>query len=79
MLGLLQTLVRGYHEGNIIIYEPTIARVEQTVDFLEERGIAATAYHGKMENAQRKRNQEAWMSDEVRVSGRHNRLRTRHQ
>ena len=67
MLGLLQTLVRGYNEGNIIIYEPTIARVEQTVDFLEERGIAATAYHGKMENAMRKRNQEAWMSDEVRV------------
>jgi ATP-dependent DNA helicase RecQ len=67
MLGLLQTLVRGYNEGNVIIYEPTIARVEQTVDFLEERGIAATAYHGKMENAMRKRNQEAWMSDEVRV------------
>jgi len=67
MLGLLQTLLRGYTEGNIIIYEPTIARVEQTVDFLEERGIAATAYHGKMEPAMRKRNQEAWMSDEVRV------------
>jgi len=32
MLGLLQTLLRGYNEGNIIIYEPTIARVEQTVD-----------------------------------------------
>ncbi|HSS99985.1 MAG TPA: RecQ family ATP-dependent DNA helicase, partial [Terriglobales bacterium] len=67
MLGLLQTLVRGYSDGNIIIYEPTIARVEQTVDFLEERGIAATAYHGKMDSVQRKRNQEAWMSDEVRV------------
>src|ERR1051325_4753882 len=67
MLGLLQTLVRGYNEGNIIIYEPTIARVEQTVDFLEERGIAAIAYHGKMDPVQRKRNQEAWMSDEVRV------------
>jgi ATP-dependent DNA helicase RecQ len=67
MLKLLQTLVRGYNEGNIIIYEPTIARVEQTVDFLEERGIAATAYHGKMEPAMRKHNQEAWMSDEVRV------------
>ena len=67
MLGLLQTLVRGYNEGNVIVYEPTIARVEQTVDLLEERGIAATAYHGKMDPVQRKRNQEAWMSDEVRI------------
>jgi ATP-dependent DNA helicase RecQ len=64
---LLLTLVRNHPEGNIIVYEPTIARVEQTVDFLEENGIAATAYHGKMEPSLRKRNQEAWMSDEVRV------------
>jgi ATP-dependent DNA helicase RecQ len=67
MLGLLQTLVRGYNQGNLIVYEPTIARVEQTVDLLEERGIAATAYHGKMDPVQRKRNQEAWMSDDVRI------------
>jgi ATP-dependent DNA helicase RecQ len=67
MLNLLLTLLRNYREGNVIIYEPTIARVEQTVDFLEENGFAATAYHGKMEPSLRKRNQEAWMSDEVRV------------
>jgi ATP-dependent DNA helicase RecQ len=67
MLGLLLTLLRNYREGNVIVYEPTIARVEQTVDFLEENGVAAIAYHGKMESGLRKRNQEAWMSDEVRV------------
>jgi ATP-dependent DNA helicase RecQ len=67
MMPLLRTLLRNYREGNIIIYEPTIARVEQTVDFLEENGFAATAYHGKMESGLRKRNQEAWMSDEVRI------------
>jgi ATP-dependent DNA helicase RecQ len=67
MMNLLLTLLRNYREGNIIIYEPTIARVEQTVDFLEENGFAATAYHGKMEAGLRKKNQEAWMSDEVRV------------
>jgi ATP-dependent DNA helicase RecQ len=56
------------HEGsNVIIYAPTIARVEQTVDFLEEQGIAAIAYHGQMDSDTRKRNQERWMSDEVRV------------
>jgi len=57
----------NYREGNVIVYEPTIARVEEAVDFLEENGIAAIGYHGKMESALRKRNQEAWMSDEVRV------------
>jgi ATP-dependent DNA helicase RecQ len=65
--GQLLGLLRNYREGNVIVYEPTIARVEQTVDFLEENGIAAVAYHGKMEAPARKRNQEAWMSDEVRV------------
>jgi ATP-dependent DNA helicase RecQ len=67
MSTLLLSLLRNYPEGNIIIYEPTILRVESTVDFLEENGVAATAYHGKMESSLRKRNQEAWMSDEVRV------------
>ena len=67
MLRLLLDLLRNYPEGNVIVYEPTIARVEQTVDFLENNGQAAVGYHGKMESADRKRNQEAWMSDDVRV------------
>jgi len=67
MMCLLRTLVRNYPDGNIIVYEPTIARVEQTVDFLEQSGVAAIGYHGKMDAPVRKRNQEAWMSDEVRV------------
>ena len=28
---------------------PTIARVEQTVEFLAEHGIAAVPYHGQMD------------------------------
>ncbi len=67
MAGRLLSLLGNYREGNVIVYEPTIARVEEAVDFLEENGIAAIGYHGKMESALRKRNQEAWMSDEVRV------------
>ena len=56
------------HEGsNVIVYAPTIVKVEQTVDFLEEQGIPAIAYHGKMDGTARRRNQERWMSDEVRV------------
>ncbi|MGC1416638.1 MAG: helix-turn-helix domain-containing protein, partial [Candidatus Acidiferrum sp.] len=43
------------------------ARVEETVDFLAEQGIAAIGYHGKMDSETRRKNQERWMSDEVRV------------
>ncbi|MFZ1203614.1 MAG: RecQ family ATP-dependent DNA helicase [Candidatus Acidiferrales bacterium] len=63
---LLRTL-RNHAGCNVIVYAPTIARVERTVDFLEENGIPAIAYHGKMDAATRRRNQERWMSDEVRV------------
>ncbi len=64
---LLLRAVRSYENGHIIVYAPTIATVESTVDLLEENGILATAYHGKMEAADRRRNQERWMADEVRV------------
>ena len=64
---LLVTALRNYGEGNVIVYSPTINKVEETVDFLEDHGIAAVAYHAKMQNDERRRNQERWMSDEVRV------------
>jgi ATP-dependent DNA helicase RecQ len=64
---LLVTALRQYSEGNVIVYSPTISKVEETVDFLEDQGIAAVGYHAKMDTADRRRNQERWMSDEVRV------------
>jgi ATP-dependent DNA helicase RecQ len=64
---LLVRAIKNCTEGNIIVYSPTIARVEETVDRLEENGIAAVGYHGKMEPDERRTNQERWMSDEVRV------------
>ena len=64
---LLVTAVRQHSNGNVIVYSPTINKVEETVDFLEDQGIAAVGYHAKMETADRRRNQERWMSDEVRV------------
>jgi ATP-dependent DNA helicase RecQ len=66
-LQLMMRAIRSTREGNVIVYSPTIARVEETVDVLEENGIAAIGYHGKMEAAERRKNQERWMSDEVRV------------
>ena len=64
---LLVRTLRYYSGKNVIVYAPTIAKVEETVDFLEDQGIPAVAYHGKMENSVRRQNQERWMSDEVRV------------
>jgi ATP-dependent DNA helicase RecQ len=64
---LLVRALKNTTDGNVIVYSPTIARVEETVDMLEEQGIPAIGYHGKMENEERRRNQERWMSDEVRV------------
>ena len=66
-LPLLVRALRNYGEGSVIVYAPTIIRVEQTVDQLEEEGIAAVGYHGQMGADQRRKNQERWTSDEVRV------------
>ncbi len=47
---LLVTALRHYDEGNVIVYSPTINKVEETVDFLEDQGIAAVGYHAKMDS-----------------------------
>ena len=64
---LLVAALRHYYGQNVIIYAPKIADVEETVDYLADKRIAAVPYHGKMDTPTRQRNQERWMSDEVRV------------
>ena len=64
---LLIAALQSYVEGSVIVYSPTINKVEETVDFLEDHGISAVPYHAKMQTDDRRRNQERWMSDEVRV------------
>ncbi|HEV2196586.1 MAG TPA: RecQ family ATP-dependent DNA helicase [Candidatus Acidoferrum sp.] len=64
---MLREAVRRIGDGNAIVYAPTIARVGETVDFLEENGIRAIGYHGQMDARSRRENQEKWMADEVRV------------
>lgn len=64
---MLLEAVRRIADGNAIVYVPTIARVGETVDFLEENGIRAIGYHGQMDAQARRENQEKWMADEVRV------------
>jgi len=65
--GLLLRALRNYSGSNVIVYAPTITKVEETVDYLGEQGISAVAYHGKMDADARRRNQESWTTDEVRV------------
>jgi ATP-dependent DNA helicase RecQ len=64
---LLVNALRSYAGSNVIVYSPTISRVEETVDFLGDNDIPAVGYHGKMGAEDRRRSQERWMSDEVRV------------
>jgi len=64
---LLLAAIEAYAGATMIIYAPTIARVEETVEFLGKHGVEAVPYHGKMETDDRSQNQERWMSDEVRV------------
>src|SRR5712675_674003 len=64
---LLVKALQSYAGTNVIVYSPTISRVEETVDFLEDHDIAAVGYHGRMGSEERRRNQERWMSDDVRV------------
>jgi len=59
--------LREYSGSNVIVYSPTIAKVGETISFLKEKGITAIGYHGKMNADERRRNQESWMTDEVRV------------
>jgi ATP-dependent DNA helicase RecQ len=66
-MGLLGRALRQYAGESVIVYSPTIRRVEETVEYLEESGIRAIPYHAKMETPMRRQNQERWMSDEVRV------------
>jgi ATP-dependent DNA helicase RecQ len=64
---LLVSAIKAYPGESVIVYAPTIKEVEQTVDFLGDRKIAAIPYHGQMDTNRRRRNQERWMNDEVRV------------
>ena len=64
---MLLEALRKAASGNAIVYAPTIARVGEVIDLLEENGVAAVGYHGQMEAKARRENQEKWMSERVRV------------
>src|SRR5436309_3253505 len=64
---LLARTLANYPGSSVIVYAPTIRRVEEVTDFLVESGISAISYHGRMDADKRRRHQEQWTSDEVRA------------
>jgi ATP-dependent DNA helicase RecQ len=64
---MLLAALRHNAGENVIVYAPTISKVESTVEFLGKSKIAAIPYHGRMDSDSRRQNQERWMADEVRV------------
>ncbi|MGH9467381.1 MAG: RecQ family ATP-dependent DNA helicase [Terriglobales bacterium] len=63
----LRHVLTSTSSGSVIVYAPTIARVEQTAAELTASGIPALPYHGRMESPLRKSHQERWMEEDVRV------------
>jgi len=63
----LLAILRKHAGSAAIVYSPTIKRVGETVAMLRENNIAAIGYHADMDSAERKKNQERWMADEVSV------------
>lgn len=64
---LLLRAIRQHTGESIIVYGNTIRVVEETADMLNEGGVPALCYHGQMEAARRKENQERWMNGEADV------------
>jgi ATP-dependent DNA helicase RecQ len=64
---LLLAALRAHADESVIVYAPTVQRVEDTADWLCDKGIPAIPYHAKMGTEARRNNQERWMADEVRV------------
>ena len=65
---LLLKALRAYEGESVIVYAPTIAEVEAHRGLPgRPRASPPIPYHGQMETAARRRNQERWMNDEVRV------------
>jgi ATP-dependent DNA helicase RecQ len=59
--------LRGLREESAIVYCGTRKRVEEVTDFLQRKRIKCARYHAGMEDADRKRIQEAFARDSLRI------------
>jgi ATP-dependent DNA helicase RecQ len=59
--------VLNEHEGAGIIYAATVKTVEELTDWLKSFDFKIEQYHGRMKASDRKRNQDAFMDDELKA------------
>jgi ATP-dependent DNA helicase RecQ len=59
--------VLNEHEGAGIIYAATVKTVEELTDWLKSFDFKIEQYHGRMKASDRKRNQDAFMNDELKA------------
>ncbi len=64
---ILQAALEHHRGQSVIVYDSTIKGVEETAVALRRLGLAATAYHGKMNAEARQLSQEKWMSGETPI------------
>ena len=64
---LLLRAIRRHIGESVIVYCSTIKMVEETAALLNDRGIPALHYHGKMDSGARRAHQEQWMNGETDV------------
>ena len=55
------------HEGVGVIYAATVKVVEELTDWLQGFDFRVEKYHGRMKASDRKRNQDAFMNDELKA------------
>ena len=64
---MLRLLKRRDDDGVAIVYAPTRRSVEALADYLNHSGLKAAAYHGGMSGEDRRRLQEIFMEEKVKV------------
>ena len=60
-------VLRGHEDESVIVYCIGRATVEKTAGWLTEAGFPALPYHAGMKDADRERNQDAFISGEARI------------
>jgi ATP-dependent DNA helicase RecQ len=66
-LGHCMTLLNGAGDAPALIYSATRKKAERVAEALRKRGLAASAYHAGLDEDERARVQDAFMSGQVRV------------
>ena len=65
--GVVVSLLRELEDGTGIVYASTRKTVERLAQFLDDQGIPASAYHAGLDDERRRRVQDQFMAERVKV------------